>query len=92
MRSFLLTGLSAAALALAVPAAAQSPKPAKAPPRPAASAEQYGVAASYRMPAAGRGYSARDRHMADCLATYRHYDPQTDQVRVRPGVSRRCGL
>ena len=84
--------LSATILVFATAAAAQGAKPAKSAQHPSASADQYGMATSYRTPAAGRGYSGRERHMADCLATYRHYDPQTDQVRVSPGVSRRCGL
>jgi hypothetical protein len=84
-------GVSAAVLAL-ISISAQAKETPKRPQAGAASAERYGVAASYRTPSAGRGYSARARHMADCLATYRSYDPNTDKVVLRSGVSRRCGL
>jgi hypothetical protein len=91
MRTPIRIGLSAAALALAS-LGAQAKPAAKHAPAPAASAERYGVTASYRTAPEGRGYSARDRHMADCLATYRSYDPRTDRVVLRPGVTRRCEL
>jgi hypothetical protein len=86
-------GLGAVAAALALSSIAAQAK--DLPRRPAAaapSAERYGVAASYRSPTPGRGYSARARHMADCLATYRSYDPNTDRVVLRGGATRRCGL
>jgi hypothetical protein len=87
------TTLSAAGVALAVMAACAAPA---AGPRPAAaaagSAEQFGVSANVRAQAPGQGYGARDRHMADCLATYPGYNPDTDQVAVRPGVTERCPL
>lgn len=84
-----------ASAALGVTLGAAHAKPAAKPARPTAavSVERFSTPASYRAPARqGRGYSAISRHMADCLATYRHYDPDTDQVKVRPGVSRRCEL
>lgn len=85
--------LIAVITSLAAAAAAQAAEPQLQPStRTAASAERYGVAASYRTPTPGRGYSARDRHMADCLASYRGYDPRTDRVALRPGVTRRCAL
>jgi len=83
-------GLGVAAVAFAA-AAAEKPRP-PPPPAPAPAAERYGAPTSYRGPTPGHGYSARDRHMADCLATYRDYNPVTDRVVVRPGVTRRCEL
>ncbi|MFC3069000.1 hypothetical protein [Phenylobacterium soli] len=87
--SILSIGVSAAMLA-GLPACAARPA------NSAFSAERFGTPASYRAPAAravtGHGYSARSRHIADCLATYRNYDPDTDRVTLRPGVSRKCGL
>jgi hypothetical protein len=83
-------GLSAALAVAAAGAAEQPRQPAR--PAPAASAERHGVPTTYRAPTPGQGYSAQSRHMADCLATYRSYDPNTDRVVVRPGVTRRCGL
>jgi len=87
-------GLIAAVLALAATAAQAAPAAptAKTPARAAPSAERYAVQASYHSRDTGRGYSARGRHMVDCLASYRSYDPRTDRVFVRPGVSRRCDL
>ena len=80
-------------LAAALGAAQAKPHAKPATPPAAPSVERFSRPSSYRAPAGqGHGYSARSRHIADCLATYRHYDPNTDQVRVRPGVSRRCGL
>jgi hypothetical protein len=58
----------------------------------AVSAERYGSRANYVDARAGHGYSAQARHMTDCLATYPSYDPRTDQVTIRPGVTRRCDL
>jgi hypothetical protein len=81
-------GLGAAALAFAA-AAAEKPRPA-ARPAPAPAAERYSAPTSYRTPTPGHGYSAQSRHMADCLATYRSYNPDTDRIVVRPGVTRRC--
>ncbi|HEV2531367.1 hypothetical protein [Phenylobacterium sp.] len=89
MRTPIRIGLSAAAMSLAALTASAKPQP-----RPAApSAGSYGVEASYRTATPGRGYSARDRHIADCLATYRgRYNPHTDRVAMRDGASRRCGF
>jgi hypothetical protein len=84
-------GLSAALAVAGAAGAAEKPRqPVR--PAPAPSAERHGVPTTDRAPALGQGYSARARHMADCLATYRTYDPDTDRVVVRPGVTRRCGL
>jgi hypothetical protein len=91
MRNLIGIGVIAAALAL-TGAAAEAKAPAKRPAAVASSAGRYGVAASDRAPTPGRGYSARARHMADCLAAYRSYDPSTDKVLLRDGVTRRCGL
>ncbi|MDB5441887.1 MAG: hypothetical protein JWP86_1154 [Phenylobacterium sp.] len=91
MRTPMRIGLSAAALTLASLAAQAKPAP-KQPPAAAPSAERFGVPTSFRGASEGRGYSARDRHMADCLATYPGYNPKTDRVIVAPGVTRRCGL
>lgn len=84
----------AAALVLAgLPAWAARPERTQTPQKPAAaSAERFATPASYRAPTPGHGYSARARHIADCLATYRNYDPDTDRVILRSGVSRKCGL
>lgn len=56
----------------------------------APSADRDGSPASYRSPDVG--YDARTRRMADCLATYPRYDPSSDRIKVRPGVSRPCPL
>ena len=78
-----LTGVSAASV---------KPEARANAPRPAApSVESFGVKTTYRA-AAGKGYTARERHMADCLATYPGYDPATDRIAVRPGVTRPCEL
>jgi len=59
----------------------------------AMSAERYGIQATYRGPAFNTGYSARTRRMTACLASYPGaYDPKSDLIRVRPGVTRRCSL
>lgn len=99
MRNLISTALavsSGVALAAALVAGAEAKPPAKPAPAhapSAVSAERFGIPASYRAPARqGHGYSVRSRHIADCLATYRHYDPDTDRVLLRPGVSRRCEL
>jgi hypothetical protein len=92
MRTPMRIGLSAAALALAGLAAEAKPAPKPPPPPAAPSADRFGVPTSFRATSDGRGYSARDRHMADCLATYPGYNPKTDRVVVAPGVTRRCGL
>lgn len=86
----LATGLTAA-LTLAGSGLAKPPATAFAAPA-ARAADRFGTQASYRAAPRGHGYSAQARHVADCLATYRRYDPGTDRVLVRPGVTRRCGL
>jgi hypothetical protein len=94
MRGLICAGAAAGLFALSGAQAAIAnphPNPPAAAARPP-SAESYGVRASYRTQQPGKGYSARQRHMADCLATYRRYDPVSDRVRIRPGVSRRCEL
>lgn len=101
MRMPLIIGLGAAALALATSAGA-APRPDPNPPaspvrgaKPAApaarapSAESRGVAASYQA-GPGHGYSPRDRRMLDCLASDPRYDPGSDRILVRPGVTRPC--
>ena len=91
MRSLIGIGVIAAAVALTSSVAAAKPAPKR--PAAAASAERYGVATSYRAPTPGPGYTARARHIADCLATYSsRYDPHTDKVALRGGATRRCGL
>ena len=88
----LVAVLAAAGGAQGAPGAtAKRPAHHVAKPR-AASVERYGTEAAYRTGPIGKGYSDRDRHVADCLASYPGYDPATDRVRVRPGVSRRCDL
>jgi hypothetical protein len=96
MRMLILIGSSAAALALA-PAMQASPAAAKpiskAVPAQAPSAERMGTPASARAPSPGHGYSERDRRMLDCLASSGgRYDPASDRIAVRPGVTRRCEL
>jgi hypothetical protein len=39
---------------------------------------------------AEQGYSAPERRLADCLATFPGYDYRTDQIPAGPGVTRRC--
>lgn len=96
MRTLILIGSSAAVLALATalqasPAAAKPVS--KAVPAQAPSAERLGTPASYRTAKPGHGYTERDRRMLDCLASSSgRYDPATDRVKVRPGVTRRCDL
>lgn len=84
-----VTSMSLGLTLVATACAAANPS---APAASAMSADRFGVVASDRAPAQGHGYDARSRHIADCLATYPNYDPETDRVQVRPGVSRRCGL
>jgi hypothetical protein len=83
MRTLFCAALAAATLAAAgAQAAPQAP-----------SIEGYAVKATYDGPAFNVGYSAKARRMAACLASYPGvYDPRTDLVRVRPGVTRRCTL
>jgi len=86
--------LCALAVAAAAFAAGQAGAQA-APPvsKIAVSAERFGTQATYRSPAAEVAYSAQARRAAACLATYaRAYDPRTDLVRLRPGVTRRCAV
>lgn len=86
MKRSVLIGAGVAALALAASASAD-PRP---QPKPQArSAERAGAPASYRTEA-GHGYSARDRRMLDCLASDPRYDPRSDRIHVRPGVTRPC--
>ena len=81
-----------ALMASGAEARALQPKPSPPEKSPAAApAERYGVRTVYRSEA-GKGYTARERRMADCLATYPNYDPAKDRVQVRPGVTRRCDL
>ena len=86
--------LCAAALSLLAVSGAEAAKPhARTPAAPAAaSAERHGTPASFHTGPVGHGYSAHDRHVADCLASYRGYDPHTDTVVLRSGVTRRCEL
>lgn len=78
-------------LAVAAPAAAvEKTPPAKAESAPAA--QRFAQPASHRGPVMSHGYSARARRIADCLATYPGYDPKSDRVVVRPGVTRPCAL
>jgi len=93
MRDLVCAGLAAGALALVGSgAAAGGPQPKPKPRQPAAaSAERFGVKAAFQTET-GKGYTARERHMADCLATYRNYDPASDRIVIRPGVTRRCEL
>lgn len=94
MRPLLCTGFAFGALALAAAAIAAPPshKPsAAAAAAQAPSAEAHGVAAAYRTPQAGHGYSAGARRRADCLASYPGYDWRTDRIQVR-GVARPCPL
>ena len=88
MKSFVIIGLGAAALAFAASACA-SPDARPQPKPQARSAERAGAPASYRTEE-GHGYSARDRRMLDCLASDPRYDPRSDRIHVRPGVSRPC--
>lgn len=83
MRTMPCAALAAATL---VAAGAQA-----APGAP--SIEAYATKAVYDGPSFNVGYSAKARRMAACLASYPGvYDPRTDLVRVRPGVTRRCTL
>lgn len=92
MRGFLCAAAAAGLFAVAGShGAVARPQPKPQPPPRSPSAESYGVRASYRTET-GKGYTGRERHMADCLATYRRYDPVSDRVEIRPGVTRRCAL
>ncbi len=80
--------LFCAALATATLVALGAEATPKAP-----SIEAYATKAIYDGPAFNVGYSAKARRMTACLASYPGvYDPRTDLVRVRPGVTRRCSL
>jgi len=54
----------------------------------AISAERLGATAVANEPQLG--YSDGARHIADCLASYRSYDLQTDRFKARGGTTRRC--
>ncbi|HEY8616458.1 hypothetical protein [Phenylobacterium sp.] len=77
-------------LAFGVPASAQQALAAKT--ERATSAQRFAQPASYQGPVTEKGYSARQRRIADCLATYPGYDPRTDRIQVAPGVTRACVL
>jgi hypothetical protein len=84
MRKMLCATLAAAATLISV-AAVAAPK--------APSIEAYAMKATYDGPTFNVGYSAKARRMTACLASYPGvYDPRTDLIRVRPGVTRRCVL
>lgn len=77
--------LGAVAAALIATAAAAQPA------MIAVSVDAYGQQASYRGKVLDVGYSARARHMAECLASYPGaYDPKTDLVREGSGIARHC--
>ena len=85
MRTRLYAALTAGLLGLVAQSVAAAPR--------APSVEAYGVKATYQGPAFDIGYSARARRMTACLASYPGvYDPRTDLIRLRPGVTRRCSL
>jgi hypothetical protein len=92
MRQLICATLTLGVLALAAPSAGAEPLTTGTRPAAAVSAERFGVRANYVGPQIGHGYSARARHMTDCLATYPSYDPRTDRLVVRRGVTRRCEL
>lgn len=86
----LLSAALAASLAAGAAAAAEAPRP-QPDRRPAAvAAERYATQAAYTE--RGHGYSARERHITNCLAAYPTYDWRTDRAEIRPGVVRRCNL
>ncbi|WP_374472807.1 hypothetical protein [Phenylobacterium sp.] len=58
----------------------------------AAAVGDFSRPASDRGPILEKGYTARHRRIADCLATYPGYDPKTDRIEVAPGVTRPCRL
>lgn len=58
----------------------------------AVSVDRYAAPATYRGTQLEIGYSAKARRMADCLASYKGYDPRLDRVVVKPGVTRPCPL
>lgn len=93
MRQLMCAAVALGAFALAAPQAmAQPQKTEGARQYAAVSAQRFATDATARTPALGHGYSARALHIADCLATYPGYDPKTDRVVVRRGVSKRCDL
>jgi hypothetical protein len=93
MRQLICAAVVLGSLALAAPQAMAQPQQAEGARQYAAvSAQRFAVDASARTPALGHGYSAKSLRIADCLATYPGYDPKTDRVAVRPGVSKRCAL
>ena len=90
MRSMLCAALTVAA-ATSITAGAEAAPHMGAQGAP--SAQAYATPATYQGPAFNIGYSAKARRMTACLASYPGvYDPRTDLVRVRPGVTRRCSL
>jgi hypothetical protein len=90
MRTMPWAALTAAAATLIACGAQAAPQMAA---RGAPSVQAYATQATYQGPAFNVGYSAKARRMTACLASYPGvYDPRTDLVRVRPGVTRRCSL
>ncbi|MDB5468393.1 MAG: hypothetical protein JWQ46_3155, partial [Phenylobacterium sp.] len=83
MRQLICASLTVSVLALAAASAGAGPLKTGTRTAAAVSAERFGVRANYVGPQVGHGYSARARHMTDCLATYPSYDPRTDRVVVR---------
>jgi hypothetical protein len=80
------------ALAAGVPALALAADQPALKAQHAAAVGDFGRPASDRGPVLEKGYTAKARRIADCLATYPGYDPKTDRVAVSPGVSRPCRL
>ena len=85
----LIAATSLGAMALGGAADAQTLQPAISH---AVSADRYAIQADYQSPSRGLGYSWQARRAADCLATYRNYDPKTNLISVAPGIVRKCDL
>jgi hypothetical protein len=55
-------------------------------------AGSYAAQTAYTGPQLDVGYSASTRRIADCLASFRGYNPKTDKVWSRTGPPQRCKL
>jgi hypothetical protein len=86
--------LFAAGVAVLVAGSVQAQTAQKPPAKPAEapSAGLHAAPVSVRAAALGKGYSDRQRHMADCLASAPGYDPATDRIRLQNGSTQPCRL
>lgn len=91
MRAILSSTLIAAAVLAAGAAQAQPAAPARVQ-LAALSVASYAVQAAHTGPQLEVGYSSSTRRIADCLASFRGYNPKTDMIWARSGAKQRCPL